>query len=91
MGAIDRVRAMHIRRGEAHGCRESLTVVVQVNHIETSNPTTPAGDSNFGKVYLDAVYEIKVSKSLGRGWMESLGHVGLQSLSTSGAISGKEG
>ncbi len=46
---------MYIRRGEAHGCRESLTVVIQVNHIETSDPTTPAGDSNFRKVYLDAV------------------------------------
>jgi hypothetical protein len=76
---------------KAHGCRESLTLVIQVNHIETSDPTAPAGNRDFRKVDLDAIYEIKVSKSLGRRWMQSLRHVGLQSLSKSGVIGGKEG
>jgi hypothetical protein len=77
-------------RGEAHGCRESLTLVIQVNHIETSDPTKPAGNCDFREVDLDAVYKIKIPKSLGRRWMQGLRHVGLQSLSKSGGISGKE-
>jgi len=65
MGAIERTK-MHIRRGEGQGCGESLTLVIQMNHIETSDPTTPAGNRDFRQAELDTVYEIKVSKSLGR-------------------------
>ena len=82
---------MHIRRGVAHGCRDALTLVVQVNHIETSGPATPAGNRDFSKTGLDAIYEIKVSESLGRKWLQCRRHVGLQSLSKSGSIGGKEG
>jgi len=42
------------------------SLVIQVNHIETSDPTTPAGNRDIRKVDLDTLYEIKVSKSLGR-------------------------
>lgn len=81
---------MHVRR-EAHSCRESLTLVIQVNHVETSDPTTPAGNRDFREVDLDAIYEIKVSKGLGGRWVQGLRHVGLQSLSKSGVVGGKEG
>lgn len=90
MGAIDKVK-IHIRRGESlRGSHESLTLVIQMNHIETSDPTTPTGNRNFRKAEVDAVYEIKVAKSIGRGWMQCLRHVGLQGLGKSGVISGKE-
>jgi hypothetical protein len=57
---------MHIRRGVAHGCRDSLTLIVQVNHIETGDPAAPAGNCDVRKAELDAVYEVKVSKDFGR-------------------------
>jgi hypothetical protein len=81
---------MHVRRGEAHGWRDSLTLVIQVNHVETGDPATPAGNRDFRKAGLDAVYEIKVSKSLGRRRMHSGRHVGLQIQSKLGTVGGKE-
>ena len=90
IGAIDRV-AMHIRRGVAHGCRDSLTLIVQVNHIETGDPAAPAGNRDLRKAELDAIYEIKVSIGFGRRCIRSGRHVGLQGLSKSGTISGEEG
>jgi hypothetical protein len=82
MGAIGGVNTMHVRGGEARGSG-SLTLVVQVNYFETSNPATPAGDRNVETTEFDAFYEVKVSESLGRSgrrrWTQSTGrrHVGL--------------
>lgn len=77
------------------GSRDSLTLIIQVNHFETSDPATPRGNCNIRKTELDALYEIKVPKSFlrdgRRGWMPSLGHVRLQCLSKVGSSGRKEG
>lgn len=56
---------MHVKRGVAHGCRESLTLVIQVDDIETGDPAAPARDRDIRQAGLDAVYEIKVPEGLG--------------------------
>lgn len=48
------------------GCVGSLTFIIQMDYVETSDSTTPTGNGDIRKVELDAPYQIKVSESLTR-------------------------
>lgn len=42
------------------------TVIIQMDHAETSDSATPARNRDIGKVEFDALYQIEVSVSLTR-------------------------
>ncbi len=59
MGAMIQMNVMRLKAK-----RGSPTFVIQMDHVETGDSATPAGNCDICVIELDALYQVKVSESL---------------------------